>query len=1291
MSSLVHKFHMGASRKRWLVFGLAAVWVVLATWVASGLKLEEDLFQALPQDKVITRYRQLLESSGNADRIAVGFTADSLQLDSAFAAADRFIERLVRMELPVEISVGPDIGQVDELIDGMLARLPVMADSAAMVRLVSADSSAVDSLMTRAMDQLTSPMGAFSEALVLGDPAGLLRNKLHVLKGLGSMGGLSVVDGRFVARDGRTAFVLLSPIDSLLGPYYAKAGRTRDHKKAAQELVKDIEAVMVGCEGGTESVLFGAVPLSMRNAERIAADSRSTTLVSLVLALILIIWYFRRATAPLLILLPPAFGAISALAGIALIQGEVSAISLGAGAALLGIAMAYGFHFLTHLRHNGSVVKALEETAGPLVLGCFTTVLAFLGLRLLDSKLLQDLGLLSALMLGSTALFVIVVLPLLVKDRAPLLTADPVSAASSPIRILLKLRKWAIVPVLVITAILLPWADEATFDDEPEHLGWMPPDMRRANDLLFGSERDTRTVFIVAEGATDEEARQALERTGIALRSDLPGTATSLFLPTDLQPSIAYTKRKLEAWMTAFGNARGRPLIAALERSAEDHGFTAEAFHGFTHWLNGMPNTAALLEPLSFPDGLPGAEPIVQPDGRVLLTGLLRCGQQELAQVNAVLAGMNAGTVGTVQALDRSIMGERMKVIAQHDLGKTLLFTSVLVFLTLLISYGRIELALITFLPMALGWVWILGICGLFGIPFNMVNILICTFIFGLGDDYCIFTSDGILERYKTGKENTRANRDAMILTGVTTLLGTGALLFAEHPALRSIGTLSVIGMVCILVIALTVQPWLYRVFITDRAAKGLYPFTAKSFFVSAVAFLYFLLGCILLLGLFPVLRMLPMKRMAQRRLYGHVIMLFTRSLVYLMANVRKDIRSFRAQVEARPSIVIANHAGFIDILVMLMIHPRMLMMTNRWVWNSPFFGAVVRFMGFLRSEDPPEVNVANAEQALRDGYSITVFPEGTRSVTGKLNRFHKGSFWLAEELKAPMVPVVLHGVGHAIQKGDWLLKDARMSMRTQPTVEWNDAHYGKGHRERTKAISAEFKRAHSDHRNAIEIPSYWREKLVRTFIYKGPVLEWYVRIKSRIDSGLHDRIHTLVPRGASVVDLGCGYGMLGYLLHWSSPERRVLGVDHDAAKVEVAQQGFSRGEALRFQQADLGTFDPPPADVYILKDVLHYMPAPAQAALLKRCAAKLEPGGSILVRDGFADDAPRHQRTRLTELFSTRLFGFNKTNGALHFLRRGELESMASACGMRCEWLRDSRVTSNELVILRPQGSERT
>ena len=53
-------------RHRWLVLAVALVWLLAAGWVASGVQLEEDLFQALPQDKVMQRYRALLQASGNA-------------------------------------------------------------------------------------------------------------------------------------------------------------------------------------------------------------------------------------------------------------------------------------------------------------------------------------------------------------------------------------------------------------------------------------------------------------------------------------------------------------------------------------------------------------------------------------------------------------------------------------------------------------------------------------------------------------------------------------------------------------------------------------------------------------------------------------------------------------------------------------------------------------------------------------------------------------------------------------------------------------------------------------------------------------------------------------------------------------------------------------------------------------------------------------------------------------------------------------------------------------------------
>ena len=80
------------------------------------------------------------------------------------------------------------------------------------------------------------------------------------------------------------------------------------------------------------------------------------------------------------------------------------------------------------------------------------------------------------------------------------------------------------------------------------------------------------------------------------------------------------------------------------------------------------------------------------------------------------------------------------------------MFSALIVFITLLIVYGRIELALFAFFPMIMGWIWILGISSFFDIPFNFVNIVISTFIFGLGDDFSIFITDGMIQAHKTGK-----------------------------------------------------------------------------------------------------------------------------------------------------------------------------------------------------------------------------------------------------------------------------------------------------------------------------------------------------------------------------------------------------------------------------------------------------------------------------------------------------------------------------------------------------------
>ena len=134
--------------------------------------------------------------------------------------------------------------------------------------------------------------------------------------------------------------------------------------------------------------------------------------------------------------------------------------------------------------------------------------------------------------------------------------------------------------------------------------------------------------------------------------------------------------------------------------------------------------------------------------------------------------------------------------------------SSLLVFISLLIIYGRIEMALFTFIPMVISWIWILGIASIFDIKFNFINIVIATFIFGLGDDFSIFVTDGLLHKYKYKKNTLGSYNTAIVLSAITTMVGTGVLFFAKHPAISSVSIISVLGIFCILIISIVVQPF---------------------------------------------------------------------------------------------------------------------------------------------------------------------------------------------------------------------------------------------------------------------------------------------------------------------------------------------------------------------------------------------------------------------------------------------------------------------------------------------------
>ena len=132
---------------------------------------------------------------------------------------------------------------------------------------------------------------------------------------------------------------------------------------------------------------------------------------------------------------------------------------------------------------------------------------------------------------------------------------------------------------------------------------------------------------------------------------------------------------------------------------------------------------------------------------------------------------------------DRSYYTNQWVTTMNDDFNWILYVSSFLVFFALLVSFGRLELTLISFLPMFVSWFVILGLMAILGIEFNIINIILSTFIFGIGDDFSIFIMDGLQNKYRTGQKILESHKTAIFCSAFTIIVGMGALAFAQHPS----------------------------------------------------------------------------------------------------------------------------------------------------------------------------------------------------------------------------------------------------------------------------------------------------------------------------------------------------------------------------------------------------------------------------------------------------------------------------------------------------------------------------
>ena len=805
----------------------------LSAYFGSKLDYEEDISKLLPstdntkaeglvfselkvKDKI---FIQILSKTGAAD-------ADIL-LD----ASDMLVDSLLSYDAE-EGDVGDVMYKIDDdikqqLLTYAMDNVPVLLDSKLYKEIdLLTSKENVYRQMEANLEKIYSPEGAIFSRIIRYDPINL---RSILLSGVGGSAGGEATSGggeidmakmlggnyilygnHFFTSDTTVALVFVSP--NFIS-FDSKAG-TRLVKKIERS-IKQLETVHPDLE-----VLFHGPPVqSVFNSRQIKQDLTMTMGLSLIFVCFLIMICFRNKSTLPMLLLPIVYGAFFAFMCMFLLQGMMSLMALGIGVIVLGVALSYCLHVLTHFKYLTDPVRVLQDQVRPVVFGCLTSIGAFMGLMFTQSALLRDFGLFASFAMVGTTIVSLLFLPhtfSFVRNRR-LEKAFAILEKINSCQ--LDRQYWLLGLIVIVFAVSLYRSSGVAFDTNLRNIGYYEPDVTRSMELY--AEKTSRGLATSYYAATSESldsaliCNKAISRICDSLQS--AGKISSFTKSSTILLPESEQEKRISEWKSYWTEERVAELKQNIIKAGEANKFKPAMFDPFFEMISKDYEPSSIYGSSILPEGMM-ANMIENSQGMYLVYTAVQLEAENLLEVNDILA-VHPGVI----VADPFYYTTNMVELMHEDFNTILWISSLFVLIALIISLRSLILALIAFLPMGMSWYIVLGVMSMLGLQFNLINIVISSFIFGIGVDYSIFVMEGLLSDVKKYDEKLLMyHKTAIFLSAVVLIISICSLMFAKHPALSSIGVVTLIGMTSTILISYSLQPFLYKLLIKTRYRKVL-------------------------------------------------------------------------------------------------------------------------------------------------------------------------------------------------------------------------------------------------------------------------------------------------------------------------------------------------------------------------------------------------------------------------------------------------------------------------------------
>ena len=174
--------------------------------------------------------------------------------------------------------------------------------------------------------------------------------------------------------------------------------------------------------------------------------------------------------------------------------------------------------------------------------------------------------------------------------------------------------------------------------------------------------------------------------------------------------------------------------------------------------------------------------------------------------------------------------------------------------------------------------------------------------------------------------------------------------------------------------------------------------------------------------------------------------------------------------LDDHPSVIICNHQSHIDIMILLSLTSKMVVMVKDYIWYNPVFHTVARKMDCFPMSLDDAAKETLMKRVTEEGYSIMLFPEGTRTTTGEIGRFHRGAAYYAELFKLPIQPVFVEGLCDYMTRKQFALKPYQVNVHILPEIQLGDNSFGRGFKKRTKSLELHYSALQHSNRQKVAI-----------------------------------------------------------------------------------------------------------------------------------------------------------------------------------------------------------------------------